>query len=151
MDTGIVARKSGYLDRFVQIGIAQGRVLSVEFPTEPAEDAGEAHELLDRIEGYLEGVEADFSDVTVAMTMPTDQREVLTKVRTIPYGEQVSVEQLTGMVPGLDPTDESDHQDVREALAANPAGILIPTHRVPDGPSGLEPVVEQKLRSLEGL
>jgi methylated-DNA-[protein]-cysteine S-methyltransferase len=40
---------------------------------------------------------------------------------------------------------------VREALAANPVPLLIPDHRVRDGPSGAPPPVEQKLRAVEGL
>ena len=35
---GIYARESTYLDRYVQLGVAQGRVISVSFPTAPADD-----------------------------------------------------------------------------------------------------------------
>lgn len=150
-DAGIFARESAVLDRAVQVGIAQGRVLSVSFPTEPDDEAGADHELLDRIEAYLEGVEDDFADVTVALTVPTDQRTVLETVREIPYGDQVSVEQLARMVPGLDPEDDDDRRTIRQALADNPAPLLIPDHRVRDGPSAAPPAVEQQLRSIEGL
>ncbi|WP_255150702.1 MGMT family protein [Halorarius halobius] len=150
-DAGIFARESPYLDRYVQVGYASGKVLSVSFPTDPDEGATEDHPLLDRIEAYLEGETADFSDVDVALTMPTDQRTVLERVREIPYGDQTSVEQLTAMVAGLDADDMNDQQLVRTALDENPAPLLIPDHRVRDGPSAAPPEVEQRLRSLEGL
>ena len=140
---GIYARESTYLDRYVQLGIAQGRVISVSFRSVP--------DVLDRIESYLQGTEDDFTDVEIALTVPTDQRDVLQQLREVPYGDQISVEQLVRMTPGLDPDEESDHTLVREALAENPAPLLIPDHRVRDGPSAAPAPVEQKLRAVEGL
>jgi len=150
-EAGIHARESSYLDRYVQVGIASGRVLAVSFPRTPDEGAVSDHALLDRVFTYLEGAELDFGDVQVAMTMPTDQRGVLESVRELPYGEQVSVEQLARVVAGLDPEDDTDRTLVRTALAENPVPLLVPDHRVRDGPSAAPPDVEQKLRSLEGL
>lgn len=149
-DAGIYARESAYLDRYVQFGYASGRLLSVSFPREPDADATGEHDLLDRIDAYLEGEEEDFADVDVALTIPTDQRDVLEQVHQIPYGEQVSVEQLARMTPGL--SEESDDKElVRAALDENPVPLVIPDHRVRDGPSAAPPAVEQRLRSLEGL
>lgn len=151
-DAGIYARESPYLDRFVQVGVASGRVLSVSFPERPESDAEEDHEILDRLFEYLEGVdEVSFEDVRVALTVPTDQRKVLERVREIPYGEQMDVNALARVTPDLDPEDEDDAILVRTALDGNPAPILIPDHRVRDGPSAAPPSVEQKLRSLEEL
>jgi methylated-DNA-[protein]-cysteine S-methyltransferase len=148
---GIYARESTYLDHYVQLGIAQGRVISVDFRKTPEDDADPDHELLDRIETYLQGSEESFTDVTVALTVPTDQRVVLENVRGIPYGTQVGVEKITSMTAGLDPGDEDDQRLVRTALAENPAPLLIPDHRIRDGPSAAPPAVEQKLRAVEGL
>ena len=148
-DAGIYARESASLDRYVQVGVASGRVLSVEFPGSPDADAGEDLPLLDRINASLEGEREDFADVDVAMTMPTDRRDVLQAVRGVPYGEQLSVAELAGMTPGLD--GDGDRQLVRTALAENPAPLLIPDHRVRDGPSAAPPAVEQRLWSVEGL
>ena len=150
-ESGIYAREAPYLDRYVQVGVAQGRIISVSFPDAIGEDAETDHPVLDRIEAYLEGERDDFEDVTVALTVPTDRREVLETVRTVPYGTQVSVEKLAGMTAGLDPEESDDRALVRTALDGNPAPLLIPDHRVRDGPSGASPAVEQKLRSLEGL
>lgn len=149
--SGIYARESKFLDRDVQLGIAQGRVLSVEFPIEAPEDAETDHELLDRIEAYLQGEQDSFEDVTVALTLPTEKAEVLEKVREIPYGENATVEQVTAMVPDRWIDNDEDLTAVREALAANPAPILIPGHRVRDGPSAMPADIEQKIRSVEGL
>jgi len=150
-DAGIYARESPYLDSNVQLGVASGRVVSVSFPETPAEDADADHELLDRVFAYLEGAEDDFADVQVALTVPTDRRTVLETVRDLPYGEGVSVAALARMTPGVDADDEEDLRLVRTALSDNPAPLLIPEHRVNDGPSAAPPRVEQRLRSLEGL
>ena len=150
-DAGIYARESDYLERYVQVGFASGRVLSVTFPETPDDDALGEWPLLDRIQAYLEGDEDDFADVDVAMTMPTDRRAVLEAVREVPYGQQVSVKKLASMTPDLDPEDDEARQLVRTALSENPTPLVIPDHRVRDGPSAAPPAVEQRLRSLEGL
>jgi len=151
MTTGIYARHAPYLDCHVQVGMASQQVVSVSFPADPDADAGTDLDLLDRIEGYLEGVETDFRDVDVAFTLGGDRRAVLEAVREVPYGEQVDVETLVSTTPGLDPADEATHDLARDALAANPAPLLVPDHRVRDGASAAPAEVEQKLRSLEGL
>lgn len=147
---GIYAQESPYLDRYVQLAVAQGRVISTSFPTEPEPDAGSDHPLLERIEAYLGGEREAFEDVQVALTVPTDQRAVLETLRSVPYGETVTVERLARMTPGRDP--EGEHgPGIRTALAANPLPLFIPTHRVRDG-SGSEPAaVAEKLRAVEGL
>jgi len=151
-DAGIYARESTYLDRYVQVGAASGRVLSVSFPDVPDADAETDHPVLDQIFEYLDGLEpVSFDDVQVAMTMPTDQRAVLESVREIPYGDQVTVDTLARMTSGLDHEDDDDIILVRTALDENPTPILIPDHRVRDGPSAAPPDVEQKLRSIEEL
>lgn len=151
-DAGIYARESSYLGRHVQLGVAGGRVLRVTFPETPDDDAEDDHPVLDRIFEYLDGLEEiEFNDVQVALTMPTDQRAVLERVREIPYGDQVDVRTLARMTPELDHEETEDLTLVRTALDNNPAPILIPDHRVRDGPSAAPPAVEQKLRSLEGL
>lgn len=146
---GIYGFQSSYLGRSVQLGVAGGKVISVSFPGSVEPDASEDHPLLDRIERYLDGFEEDFSKVEVGLTVPTGQRAVLQKVRTIPYGDQVSVDQLARMTPDVDPDEDDDM--VRTALAENPVPLLIPDHRVRDGPSAAPPKVEQRLRSVEGL
>jgi len=151
MDTaGIYARESQYLGCFVQVGVASGKVIQVSFPG-AVEDVASEHPVLDRIFAYLEGVEDDFRDVEIGLTVPTDQRAVLEQTREIPYGEQRSVEALVRMTPDLDPEDEATLDLARSALAENPTPLLVPDHRVRDGPSAAPPMVEQRLRSLEGL
>jgi len=147
---GIYARESEFLDRHVQVALAQGRLISASFPTEPESGAGREHNLLDRVEAYLRGEPDEFDDVQVALTVPTDQRQVLETVRTVPYGETVTVEQLERMTPGLDP--DGDHTpEIRKAVAANPVPLFIPTHRV-RGVAGSAPAgVAEKLRAIEGL
>ncbi|RQG90199.1 methylated-DNA--[protein]-cysteine S-methyltransferase [Natrarchaeobius halalkaliphilus] len=151
-EAGIYGRKSSYLDRYVQLGAASGRVISVSFPDVPEDELDDDHPVLELLFEYLDGLEpVVFDDVTVALTMPTDQRAVLEQVGEIPYGDQVDVETLARTVPDLDPDDDDDIILIRTALDENPAPILIPDHRVRDGPSAAPPAVEQKLRSLEEL
>jgi methylated-DNA-[protein]-cysteine S-methyltransferase len=150
-DAGIYARESTYLDRFVQFGEAGDRVISVSFPTQPEADSDDEHPLLSRIEAYLAGTEDDFDDVTIGLTVPTAQRAVLERVREIPYGQEATVAQIAGLTPDLDADEQGDLTAVREALAANPVPLLVPDHRVRDGPSSAPPPVEQKLRAVEGL
>lgn len=150
-EAGIYAREAPYLDCHVQLGIAAGQVISVTFPTEPDDGAAEEHELLDRVEAYLEGAREDFADVEVALTVPTERRGVLDTLRSVGYGENCTVARLARMAPGLDDGDEEDLQLVRTTLDENPVPLVIPDHRVRDGPSAAPPEVEQRLRSLEGL
>lgn len=148
---GIHAREHDYLGHIVQIGVAGGKLLSVSFPAVADDEATPDHPLLDRLERYLDGARDDFSDVDVGFTLPTDQRAVLEALRGVGYGDGVNVERVAAMTPGLDPEEEADLDLVRRALAANPVPIVVPDHRVRDGPSAAPPPVEQRLRSLEGL
>lgn len=148
--TGMYSRELPALDRHVQIGLAQGRVLSVEFPVEPDPEAvaDPSHELLDRVIAYFEGTREEFEGVTVALTMQTDHRAVLETVRKLPYGESATVEQVGRMAPELDSENENA---VRAALTENPAPLFVPDHRVTDGPSGAPATVVRACRALEGL
>lgn len=150
-DAGIYARESAVLGRYIQLGIAQGRVLTVEFPHQPDDEANEGHELLDRIEAYLRGNEDDFADVEVALTMETEQRDILEKVREIPYGDSGTVRQVALMVPGRSDDSDDDLRAIQQALRANPAPILVSTHRVTDGPDSLPSDVAAKVRTVEEL
>ncbi|MFC6939045.1 MGMT family protein [Salinirubellus sp. GCM10025818] len=147
---GIYARESEYLGRYVQIGVAGGRLLSLSFPESADPGADDDHELLDRIFAYLEGKRDGFRDVAVALAAATADHHILTAVREIPYGEQASVKQVARMAD-LDPEDGDDLQRVRQALDDNPTPLVVPDHRVRDGPSAAPPVIEQRLRSVEGL
>jgi methylated-DNA-[protein]-cysteine S-methyltransferase len=148
-DAGIYARESSSLECHVQIGVASKRVISVSFPDTAPADSSSEHPVLDRIEAYLDGAEDDLDDVDVGLTVPTDQRAILESVRGIPYGETVTVETLVRMTSGMDHDSDEDRQTARTALAENPVPLLIPDHRVDDGPSGAPPAVEHKLEQLE--
>lgn len=148
---GIYAREFESLDAVVQLGVAGDRVISVSFPQVVAPNAETDHELLDRVADYLAGEEDHFDDVTVGLTLPTDQRAVLEAVRNVPYGEAVSIERLLRMVPERDPESEDDRQLARDALADNPVPLFVPDHRIRDAPSGAPAAVAQKLRDVEGI
>lgn len=149
--SGIFAREFDDLDSIVQIGVANGRVISLSLPEEPEPNASTAHEYLDWIDGYLAGTERDVTDIEIGLTVPTDQRAVLELVREIPYGEELSIERVIARSRGLDPNEQRDWQTARIALAENPIPLLIPDHRVTDGPSSLPADIEDRFRRLEGL
>ncbi|MFB6108813.1 MAG: MGMT family protein [Haloplanus sp.] len=145
---GLYARESSVLGRAVQVAVVSGRVIGVEFPESTPPDAAADHPLLDRLFDYLDGAEDDFDDVTVALTLPTDQREVLEAVRKVPYGETADVGQVARLAH-LDADDADDVETVRAALRANPAPIFVPDHRVSE-PGATPADVADRLRDLEG-
>jgi methylated-DNA-[protein]-cysteine S-methyltransferase len=144
---GIYARESPTLGRAIQIGVAADRVISVSFPDAVPDDADADHPLLDRVFDYLDGSKDHFDDVTVALTVPTEQRTVLEAVRNVPYGETVNVARVARLA-GLDDEDEAELDAVRESLRANPVPLFIPDHRV-SGPGATPPEVAERLRELE--
>jgi len=150
-DAGIYAREVPGLERAVQIGVAGGRLISVSFPREPDPGAKTGHDVLDRIEAYLGGAAEGFDDVTVALTVPTDQRAVLEALRSVPYGESVTVERLTRVAAGLDAEEPEGQETTRRALRENPAPLLIPDHRVSDVDGAAPAEVADRLREIEGI
>ena len=148
-DAGVYARESDRLGRAVELGVVAGRVLSVSFPREFPEDADPDHPLLDRLFDYLDGAEDDFDDVTLAITVPTDQRNVLEAVRNVPYGDTVTLDLVVRMTTGLDHEDEADLETAREALRSNPVPVFVPDHRVTDAEGATPPDVAETLRSIE--
>jgi methylated-DNA-[protein]-cysteine S-methyltransferase len=148
--SGVFAREFDEIGRAVQVGFAGGRVISLSFPAEPPGDAEEGHELLDRIDAYLAGDRDQFAEVALGLTVPTDQREVLETLRSVPYGEEVSVSRLARLA-GFDPDDADDLATVRDALADNPVPVLLPDHRVGGGPHATPADVRSALRRAEGI
>ncbi|MFP4590254.1 MAG: MGMT family protein [Halobacteriales archaeon] len=148
---GIFARWSPYLERYVQLGVAANRLISVTFPASVDADVEADHPLLDRFERYLDGAHESFEDVELALTVATRERRVLDAVRPIPYGHERDLEAVARATPGLDPTDDDDLVSVREALAANPVPVVVPDHRVRQVEGSLPPPVRRTLRQLEGL
>lgn len=146
-DSGIYAREFPALDRVVQVGVAAGRAIGVDFPTEVPADAERDHPLLDRIDDYLAGRDRRFDDVEVALTVPTDHRRVLDAVRKLPRGEQVGVDRLARLA-GFDGDDEEDLRTVEAALRGNPVPLFVPDHRV-EGAGATPDDVARQLRRIE--
>ncbi|MFB6163345.1 MAG: methylated-DNA--[protein]-cysteine S-methyltransferase [Halococcoides sp.] len=149
--TGVFGRETPVIDREIEVGVADGRLLSVSFPQSAGDRDGESHPLLDRIEATFGGERNDFRDVDVALTLPTDRRRVLEALREIPHGESVTVAELARMTAGLDPDAEDARQTVTTALRSNPVPVVVPDHRVTDGPDATPSTVAGALRRVEGL
>lgn len=148
--TGVFAREFDDIGRTVEVGFAGGRVISVSFRTETPSDADDDHELLDRIGEYLRGEPDEFTEVALGITVPTDQRAVLEALRTLTYGEEVSVSRLARLA-ALDANDPDDIELVTRALDENPIPLLLPDHRVQGGPYATPGSVRERLRRVEGL
>ncbi|TKX54931.1 methylated-DNA--[protein]-cysteine S-methyltransferase [Halorubrum sp. SP3] len=148
--SGVFAREFDEIGRTVQVGFAGGRVISVSFPADPPADAETDHELLDRIDAYLNGERDEFHEVALGLTVPTEQREVLESLRSVPYGEDVSVSRLARLA-GFDPDDADDLEIVTDALTDNPIPVLLPDHRVGGGPHATPSDVRSAFRRVEGL
>ena len=141
-----------YLESNLEVVIAEGRVMAVTFPDEPHPASDDEHELLERIDGYLSGtVEDEFADVEIHIDATPDEHQVFEALRSIPYGENSSVGDIARAVPEYDAGTDDDIEAIREILDRNPIPVIVPDHRVRDGPSAAPPRVEQRLRSLEKI
>jgi methylated-DNA-[protein]-cysteine S-methyltransferase len=149
--TGIFAREFSTLEGVVQVGIANGRVISVSFPETPEPNTEPTHAVLDWIEAYLAGTRTDVTEIETGLTVPTDQRTVLETVRKIPYGESLELTRVVARSPGLDPEEEADVEVARTALAENPIPLFVPDHRVEGTDGGAPPEIRSVFRSVEGL
>ena len=101
---GIFAREFPAVDGYIQVGVAQGRVISVDFPARPKDDARADHDLLDRLGDYLNGDSDAFGDVTVALTLPTDERRILEALRENPAPLLIG-DHRVGNASGATPTE----------------------------------------------
>ncbi|CAJ51290.1 MGMT family protein [Haloquadratum walsbyi] len=149
-ELGIFARYFTQIDRAIAVGLASGRVVSVDFQSTVPSDADDDHALLDRIDTYLNGDSDHLADVDIALTVPTDQRRVLEATRNVPYGEEVSLDRILRMA-GLDEDKTDDQSTAQRALAENPIPLIVPDHRVRDAPSGAPSDVITQLQDIEQI
>lgn len=146
-DTGIFAARSTWLDAWVQIGVASGRVISLTvLPTEPDDHQGD-HGALDRILAYLDEDDSSaLSRVEIGLTVPTTDRAVYETMRSIPHGEARTLDQLVASTPA-----DLDESTVRRAVVETPIPIVIPAHRVAIDAGPTDQRVTAKLRTREGI
>lgn len=149
-EVGVFARQFTQINRVITIGVASGRIMSVDFQSTVPSDADNDHTLLARIDAYLNGDTDHLSDIDIALTIPTDQRRVLEATRNIPYGEAVTLDRVLRMA-GLDEDDTDDRSTAQRALGENPIPLIIPDHRIRDAPSGAPPDVITELRNIEQI
>jgi methylated-DNA-[protein]-cysteine S-methyltransferase len=148
--SGIYARESSTLDRVVQVGVAGGKLISVSFPDAVPDNVEDDNAYLDAVLDAIDGGDTDLSEIPIGLTVPTDQRAVLEAVRNVPRGERIDLGLLVRMA-GLDPEDDESKHVARRALSANPIPVVIPDHRVRDGPSAAPEDVVDALRRAEGI
>lgn len=126
-DSGIEHRWSDFLDTYVQVGVAGGRVVSVSFTDEPEGDEPEEREGCDALEAifaYLKGEIETTPDVPYALTVSGVERRALERTRDLPYGTTLTYEEFAASV------GEDDVGRVRDALHENPVPVVLPSHRV---------------------
>ena len=148
---GLFARYSSRLDRWVQFGMAGGRVIKVDFLIDQPTGAEDAHPLLDQFESFLEAGEAmTFNDVAIALTGPTEYRPIYSTMRSIPVGESCTVRDIAIKTTTIDP-DEAGNQLVHQAIQENPVPLIVPDHRIDDARGRLDPTIRSILRKIEGI
>lgn len=129
-DSGIEHRWSEYLDTYVQVGTAGGRVVSVSFTDEPDEESEEVGEdekgkdALEAVFEYLETGTRATPDVPYALTVSGLERRALERTRDLPYGTTLTYDEFA------DSLGEDDVEAVRDALHKNPVPVVLPSHRV---------------------
>ena len=148
MTPGIYARRFDELGTVIQLGVASGQVIDLSFPDTIPDDAATDHAVFERIDGYLDGDRLALTDVEIALTVPTDHRQVLDALQKVSAGNTVTVSRLTRLA-GLEEDNEDDQATVREAVRANPMPLLIPDHRVRDTQGATPADVAARLREIE--
>ena len=148
MTPGIYAQRFDELDTIIQLGVASGQVIDVSFPDTAPDDATTDHEVFTLINDYLDGDRLALTDVEIALTVPTDHRQVLDALQNVSAGNTVTVSRLARLA-GIDEDSEEDQAAIRDALQANPVPLLIPDHRVHDAQGATPPDVATTLRDLE--
>jgi|APHM01.1.fsa_nt_gi Methylated DNA-protein cysteine methyltransferase len=148
MTPGIYAQRFDELDTVIQLGIASGQVIDVSFPGTVPDDATTDHEVFTLINDYLDGDRLALTDVEIALTVPTDHRQVLDALQNVSAGNTVTVSRLARLA-GMDEDSEEDQAAIRDALQANPVPLLIPDHRVHDAQGATPSDVAATLRDLE--
>ena len=148
MTPGIYAQRFDELDTVIQLGVASGQVIDVSFPDAVPDDAAADHEVFTLIDNYLDGDRLALTDVEIALTVPTDHRQVLSALQNVSAGNTVTVSRLARLA-GMDEDSEADQTTVRDALRDNPMPLLIPDHRVRDTQGATPPDVAATLRELE--
>lgn len=148
MTPGIYAQRFDELDTIIQLGVASGQVIDVSFPDTAPDDATTDHEVFTLINDYLDGDRLALTDVEIALTVPTDHRQVLDALQNVSAGNTVTVSRLARLA-GMDEDSEEDQAAIRDALQANPVPLLIPDHRVHDAQGATPSDVAATLRDLE--
>ncbi len=154
-ESGIEYRRSGYLETYVQVGVASGSAVSVEFTDEPEGEEpapGEGSDALEAVFAYLDGEVETTPDIEYALTVSGVERRALERTRDVPYGTTTTYEEFAASIGEAD--EEDDIARVREALHDNPVPIVLPSHRIvaEDSAGGFAGPrdVKRKLLEVEG-
>ena len=127
------ARFSTDLELFVWLTLRGDRIARVNLERDhPAELAGTTHPYLDRIVGEIAQGNDDLRDLPVDLDVAPFDRKVLEEVRKVPPGRTASYREIAERIGR-----PAAARAVGNALARNPALIVLPCHRVVPSSGGV--------------
>jgi len=146
----VYSRFSRELGLYVRLEVLGERVAGVKFTREPAVgSAGADHPYLTRILEHIHTGDGDLRDIPLHLEVAPFEREILELLRTIPPGATITYGELAKKLG-----HPKAARAVGNAVARNPAIIVIPCHRVVPASGGIgnyssEGGSETKRRLLE--
>jgi len=122
----VYSRFSRELGLYVRLEVLGDQVTGIRLSKEPAaEPAGADHPFLAEILEHIRTGEGDLRDIPLHLELTPFEREVLDLLRTIPPGETITYGELARKLGR-----PKAARAVGNAVARNPAIIVIPCHRV---------------------
>ena len=132
-DLEYYARFSAELDLYVQLALRDEEITEVRLSrSRPRGTGAPSHPYLRRILRHLATGSDDLRDLPVALDVPPFSRKVLDEVRRIPPGSTRTYGEIAELIG-----EAGAARAVGNAVASNPAVVVIPCHRVVPAAGGV--------------
>lgn len=148
----VYSRFSRELGLYVQLEVLGDRVSAVRLARTSPKDAGSSHPYLTRILEHVRTGAGDLSDIPLHLEVGPFDREVLEFLRKVPSGQTITYGEIARQLGR-----PRAARAVGQAVARNPAVVVIPCHRVLPASGGIGnysseggAVTKRKLLEREG-